>query len=89
MSKWICKCNAINPVLNWVCHNCGKDWVIESKLLVSNTSQKEEKINTSEKRVVTDDISDTERLDWLLKNNATVIVGNSRQAIDLMIRGEK
>lgn len=31
MSKWICKCNAVNPVLNWVCHNCGKDWVVEAK----------------------------------------------------------
>jgi hypothetical protein len=28
---WICKCNAINPVLNWVCHNCKKYWVVKTK----------------------------------------------------------
>jgi hypothetical protein len=31
MSKWICKCGSINPVLNWVCHNCEADWVVETK----------------------------------------------------------
>jgi len=30
MSKWVCQCYAVNHVLDWVCHNCKKEWIIET-----------------------------------------------------------
>jgi hypothetical protein len=53
--------------------------LIENKFLKGDVSQKDENSNTSEKRVVTDDISDTERLDWLLKNQDIKIMQDSAE----------
>ena len=76
MSKWICKCNAINPVLNWVCHNCKREWIIETSPysnIKTISVSKDDRIEVLEKqnKIIKDALTNRQRLFIKIDNDLT------------------